>query len=305
MTKRNIYIGIVITIILILAICIIYPAKINIAYMCDSKYLPYVMTSIDSAITNKSKNTHYNIYVIAKDFTNKDIENIKKIEQSDVKIHIIKAKEKNLNYASLGRFASYKISLQKLFIAEYLKDIDKVLYLDADTLIQGDLSKLYNTNIKEHYVAAVKDGLMYQFPEHIIEIGLNWRKFYFNSGVMLLNLKKIRKDNKITDAINYFNNNNEVFGDQDVLNVVFDKDVKSISYIYNCNSVYFEKESPQFLSDFYKEEVPQTSREVYNNAIILHFAGHKPWTQWFEHSYLKPLWWEYANKVKTKYKIDF
>ncbi len=296
------------SIILILASILVYfsyPRKVNLVYMCDSNYLQYVITSLDSAITHKKKTTYYNVYIIAKDFSSKDMENIKKLEQYRVKINIIKAIERELNYASLGRFSSFKISLQKLFIADYLDKVDKVLYLDADTLIQDDLSSLYNTNIKKYYVAAVKDGLMYQFPDHIIEIGLNWRKFYFNSGVMLLNLSKIRKDDKINDAIRYFNNNEEVFGDQDVLNVVFGKDVTSISYLYNCNSVYFEKENAQFLSNFYQEAVPQTPREVYNNAKILHFAGHKPWTQWFEHSYLKPLWWEYRNKAKTKYNIEF
>ena len=305
MKKKYYLIGCAVLIFVSILIYFSYPKKVNLVYMCDSNYLQYVITSLDSAITHKKKTTYYNVYIIAKDFTLKDEENIKKLEQSHVKINIIKATERNLNYASLGRFSSFKIALQKIFIAEYLSNVDKVLYLDADTLIQDDLSSLYNTNIKKYYVAAVKDGLMYQFPDHIIEIGLNWRKFYFNSGVMLLNLSKIRKDDKINDAIKYFNNNKEVFGDQDVLNVVFGKDVTSISYLYNCNSVYFEKENAQFLSNFYQEAVPQTPREVYNNAKILHFAGHKPWTPWFEHSYLKPLWWEYRNKAKTKYNIEF
>ena len=305
MKKKYIYASSIIIAVLSIFIYFCMFSKVNLVYMCNSKYLPYVMTSLESAIDTKEENTSYNVYIIAKDFTSKDVENVKKMEQKGVKINIVQAKDKNLNYENLGRFASYSISLQKIFIADYLKNIDKVLYIDADTLIQGDLSKLYKTNIKDYYVAAVKDGLMYQFPEHIEEIGLTWRKFYFNSGIMLLNLKKIRKDNKISDAIQYFNNNNEVFGDQDVLNVVYGKGVKPISYIYNCNSVYFEKERAEFLSDFYQEEVPQTSREVYDNAIILHFAGHKPWTPWFEHSYLKPLWWKYANEVKTKYNIEF
>ena len=81
--------------------------------------------------------------------------------------------------------------------------------------------------------------------------------------------------------------------------------VKEISYRYNVNSTFFEEESASFLSNFFKEKVPQTSREVYDDAVILHFAGHKPWTEWFNHSYLKPLWYEYANRTKEKYKITF
>ena len=45
------------------------------------------------------------------------------------------------------------------------------------------------------------------------------------------------------------------------------------------------------------------SGENYDNAVILHFAGHKPWTKWFTHSYLKPLWFEYHKEASSKYNI--
>ena len=153
------------------------------------------------------------------------------------------------------------------------------------------------------YVAATKDGLMYQFPEHITEINLDWRNFYFNSGVMLLNLEEMRKDNIIEESIKYFNSHYEVFGDQDILNVVVKDKVIPLSYRYNCNSTFFEEKDAQFLSDFYQEKVYQTSRENYDNVVILHFAGHKPWTKWFTHSYLKPLWLEYSKEASRKYNI--
>ena len=170
--------------------------------------------------------------------------------------------------------------------------------MDADTLVLKDLSNIYKTKLKDNYVAAVKDGLMYQFPEHIVEVGLEWRKFYFNSGVMLLNLKQIREDEIKNRAIIYFNTHEEVFGDQDVLNVVFKEKVMPLSYRYNCNSTFFEEKDAKFLSDFYGEKVPNTPQKVYENAAILHFAGHKPWTEWFTHDYLKTLWQEYAKQTE-------
>ena len=270
---------------------------VHLAYMTDRNYLPYVETSIYSALKNKQKSTVYNVHVIAKDFTEADIKEIKQLETNSLKINIYPTKPLNLDMSHLGRFASFEISLQKLFIAEYLK-IDKVLYLDADTLVLDDLSKAYRTDLKDNYVAAVKDGLMYQHPEHIAEIGLAWRNFYFNSGIMLLNLKAIRQDNIIKSALIYFNTHQEIFGDQDVLNVVFKDKVAPLSYRYNCNSTFFEEKDAAFLSKFYEEHVPTPPQKVYETAAILHFAGHKPWTPYFTHKYLKSLWQSYADKTK-------
>ena len=287
---------------LAMAIFCLRPKVVNIAYMTDTKYLPYMMVSINSAIKNKHPASQYHIHVISQDLDAEDIHHLQSMSKENVKIDIYPSQEQALDYNRLGRFESFKVSLQKIFIADYLPYLDKVLYLDADTLIQDDLSELYATDISGQYVAAVKDGLMYQFPEHIKEVNLSNKDFYFNSGVMLLNLAKIRKDDIIRSAVIYFNTHNEVFGDQDVLNVVFGKAVKSLSYKYNCNSVFFEEKDAKFLSNFFQESVPQTPREVYDRAIILHFAGHKPWTPWFIHSYLKPLWYSYTKGIPIKYR---
>ena len=307
MVKKYInYIYILVAILVLFAGVFFYiygKKSINIAYMVDNNYVPYMITSMHSAIKNKNKESVYNFYIIAENFSSENIDKIKKIKENNVNIEIIPARQKTLDYSHLGRFASFKIAMQKIFIPDYLENIDKVLYLDADTLVQKDLNKIYSTNMGDAYIGATKDGLMYQFPEHITEIGLDWRKFYFNSGVMLLNLKDMRKDAIIEKSITYFNTHYEVFGDQDILNVVVNDKVIPISYRYNCNSTFFEEKDAEFLSNFYNEKVYQTSRENYDNAVILHFAGHKPWTEWYTHSYLKPLWYEYYKEASSKYNI--
>ncbi len=278
---------------------------VNIAYMADSKYMPYMMVSLHSAVANKLPGTVYNVHIIAKDFTYEDVQKIRRMEQKNVQINIYPAQQLQLDFSRLGRFRAFEIALQKLFIPEYLKGVKKVLYLDADTLVQEDLTKAYQTNISNSYAAAVKDGLMYQYPEHIAELNLRNKEFYFNSGVMLLNLEKIRQDKIIRKAVIYFNTHNDVFGDQDVMNVVFAGKVTPLSYRYNCNSVFFEEKDAVFLSAFWNERIPKTPQAVYENAAILHFAGHKPWTDWFSQPYLRPLWWKYAKETQAKYGIAF
>ncbi|MCK7489743.1 MAG: hypothetical protein MZU79_05535 [Anaerotruncus sp.] len=82
----------------------------------------------------------------------------------------------------------------KFDLPDLIPNQDKVLYLDGDIIIQKDLSDLFEINIKDYYAGAVKDiGL--------IDNDLNIKN-YFNSGVMLLNLKLMRENNASTALLN-------------------------------------------------------------------------------------------------------
>ena len=79
----------------------------------------------------------------------------------------------------------------RLFLARYISE-DIVLYLDGDSVIQGDLSPLFKLDITKFYFAAVQDtaGTMYRN-----QVGISGNEKYINSGFMLINLKKWRDDN--------------------------------------------------------------------------------------------------------------
>ena len=59
------------------------------------------------------------------------------------------------------------------------------------------------------------------------------------------------------------------------------------------------------MSSFWGEHISENDKEVYDNATILHFAGHKPWTEWYNNQYLKNLWHKYAQEAKIKYQITY
>lgn len=308
MERKKRYFFIAVTAALTVTVCLclsLFTQTVHLVYMVNSKYVPYMIVSLESAALNKDRESKYLVHVIASDLTEKDISAIKGMERKGIQIEIVPAGTLPLDISRLGRFASFAVALQKIFIADYLASEKKVLYLDADTLVQTDLSAVYSTDLRGKYAAAVKDGLMYQFPEHVAAIDLGGRDFYFNSGIMLLNLQKIRDDGISRRAIIYFNTHNDIFGDQDVLNAVFGAKVKPLSYKYNCNSNFFEEKDAEFLSKFWNEKVASSPETVYDSAAILHFAGHKPWTPWFTQEYLKRLWQRYADIVRAKYRIVF
>lgn len=275
--------------------------EVNIVLITDSHYIIPTLVSMYSAVTNKCSNSIYNYYILTENTTNSDNQKllkIKNISPKTININIIPQKEPDIPFENMQRFLQYKVGMHKIFLPDILNDLDKVIYMDGDTVVLKDLQELYNINIDNIYAAVVKDGIYYRFPKEMKEMGLDKRGFYFNSGVMLYNLKQQRKDNIITKAISYINENNDFYGDQDVLNVIFEDKLKLMSYKNNCISTFFEADNLSFLSSFFDEKLPLDSFYIYEKSTIIHYAGNKPWQKKYKPEYLKELWFRYYDKVK-------
>lgn len=275
--------------------------SVNIVLITDSRYTPPTMVAMSSAIKNKCPKTTYNFYVIAENITLQDdasLRQLKDLAPETVNINIIPRSEPNLPFENMQRFIQYKVGMHKIYLAEILPNIDKAIYMDGDTVVLKDLRTLYDINIEDMYAAVAKDGIYYRFPKEMAEMGLDKRGFYFNSGVMLHNLKLQRQDKIVEKLIEYIKTHEDFFGDQDVLNVVLGNKLKLMSYRYNCISTFFEKDDLNFLSQYYNEKLPHNTTDIYKNATIIHYAGDKPWQENYSPQYLKELWFQYYEQIK-------
>lgn len=274
---------------------------VNIVLITDSRYTPPTMVAMASAIMNKCSNSTYNFYIIAENITpqdNNSLLKLKNLAPQTVNITIIPRQPPELPFEHMERFLQYKVGMHKIYLPEILQNLDKVIYMDGDTLTLKDLRPLYDINIKEEYAAVAKDGIYYRFPKEMAEMALDKRGFYFNSGVMLQNLKLQREENVPQKLVEYIKTHNDFFGDQDVLNVVWGNKLKLMSYRYNCISTFFEADDLTFLSEFFQEKLPEKTFDIYENASIIHYAGDKPWQENYSPLFLKELWFRYYNIVK-------
>lgn len=277
------------------------PASVDIVYITDSRYTPPTMVSMSSAIKNKCPNTTYNFYIIAQNLTPQDeqaLNRLKNLAPETVNIRIIPQTEPDLPYENMQRFLQYKVGMHKIYLPQVLKNLNKVIYMDGDTLVLKDLRPLFENEITGVYALAAKDGIFYRFPKEMAEIGLDKRGFYFNSGVMLYNLELQRQENVVEKLVEYIKTHIDFFGDQDVLNVVFADKVKLMSYKYNCISTFFEADDLDFLSTYFGEALPKDTFYIYENASIIHYAGDKPWQDNYKPDFLKELWFRYYNEIK-------
>lgn len=124
-----------------------------------------------------------------------------------------------------------------MFAPELLpKDIDRVLYLDCDIIVDGDVSKMYFSEIKDISAIVTTDFMSIQ-AGNPKRLGYDERHGYFNSGMMLINISYWREHDILQRSINYIKENSEILFlyDQDVLNYVL-HDSKNSSVL---NIIFF------------------------------------------------------------------
>lgn len=153
-------------------------------------------------------------------------------------------------------------------------NLHKILYLDADVLCINDLTRLYATDLTDYlYASAIHTGLT-NTTEVINKIRL--QNFdaagYYNSGVLLMNLDAIRQRVQPAAIFNYIRDHILLLPDQDVLNALYGKDIKSVpDELYN-----FDTRKGQIYETISFGE--WTTDWVVKNTVILHYCGRdKPW----------------------------
>ncbi len=176
---------------------------IPIFYAVDDAFVKYTIVSLSSIIENASKDYNYRVYVlntgVCPDMKEKTLE----LQNENFSIEFVDVTEKlNAIKTSLPVRDYYsKTTYFRLFIADMFPEYDKAIYIDSDTVVQGDMSELYNTELGDNYVAACHELAMMQvdefgtYAERVVGIS---RYEYFNAGHLLINCRAFR-ENKILD----------------------------------------------------------------------------------------------------------
>ncbi len=198
---------------------------IPIFFATDDNYIPFLDVALISLIENASLQYTYHINILHTGVSEQNINLICRhsnknfnINFVDVTISVDGIKEKLRKIFHFGLAAYYR-----LFIASLFPQYQKVIYLDCDLVVLGDISQLYNLDMGENIVA----GAIEQFVLNTKEfsdysktvLGIDSRK-YINSGVLVIDLDNFRK-NKIEEKFIYLLDkyNFEVIApDQDYIN---------------------------------------------------------------------------------------
>ncbi len=252
----------------------------NIVFVTDDFYVKPLVVTITSIKKNIKGNDIYNIHILGNNLSEKNKEIIEKCSNNNIKINIIDANDylKKLKNITCSNRHVNSTGLLKFYIPEIFKTLDKILYLDSDILVLKDIKELINVRLNGYYLAAVKDPYPIIIKkEYLKTLGIENQK-YFNSGVMLLNLEKMRNDNIIEKLVDYRLNNQTTFMDQDTLNVILGEKCLMLHCKYNVLYSYMEY-WVSHLHEVYNELTRHINeKSIIHNAVILHFTdSKKPW----------------------------
>ena len=234
--------------------------KVSIALCIDENLVEHVGVLLYSISVNTS--SFVDVYIIHDNLSYSSLEKLTELDKSfpTIKINIIKIPDNiqnQLNKISLEGNKLPVTSCYRFILADLLPSLDRIIYLDVDTLALRDLTELWRTDLEGKFIGVVKDVLI---NLNVAQKIVSERKSYFNSGMLLMDLNLFRKYDICSNLIDFAIDVAEYceYGDQDILNYYFIDGYKLLDIKWNCGR--------EFLEDREKE------------VGIVHFYGlEKPW----------------------------
>ena len=274
--------------------------NIPIIYALDRNFVAPTLVSIISAIENNPDDLEIHFII-----PESDLNHIKSIEielqEREIKYQThtfssslleqldIKVVEKRRT--GPGREGITQGTYQKLLIQDLIK-LEKVIYIDGDTIVGNCLKDIYNTKLENNFIAGVPDLSSRSILKGTNSL-FNEETKYINAGLMLMDLEKLRHFNFFEKSMSaeakYRNRLN--FADQDIINIVLDGKIKFLPIQFNLQTWYRMK----------KIQVENNLKLM--DKGILHCIGPvKPWHDWYIPK-IKEIWESYAQKIITS-KIE-
>lgn len=269
--------------------------SINIALSTDDNYACHTAVVIASILynANKEDNLHFFIMGNISLNTKNNICKLKKIKSFEITFLSIDESKlaflRKVNIRQHVTLATY----YKLFMPDYFPHINKILWLDSDLIVLTSLKELWEVNIDDYYFAATSDiGQWYKE-----KIGIPEDYIYINSGVFIMNSRKMREENALAYMVEYVEKNYSKFtvADQCIINGAFYDKIKLTEHKWNF---IYEFVDANLRKDYiFRDE--EDYKQAFSTPAIVHFAGNhsKPWLIGIKLPY-KNEYWKYLKMTE-------
>ena len=258
---------------------------IPIFYACDDAFVKFTIVSLYSIIQNASKDYHYLIHILHTEISEEMKQKVYKLANENFEIKFVDVTNYLKSISDKLPLRDYysKTTYYRLFIAEMFTEYTKAIYIDSDTVVQGDISELYLIDIKDAYVGACHEQAMIQVDEFgtYVEkvVGVS-RYNFFNAGLIVINCEEFRLHfvlDKFIDYLHYYTF--VVTQDEDYLNLICKDHVYWIDQRWNTE-VYCDISYP------------------IEQANLLHYImTAKPWH--YEDCRHGDIFWKYARETEV------
>mgnify|MGYP001771145197 FL=1 len=280
--------------------------SIPVVFAADNNYVPMLTTTIFSMLRNADPNRIYDITVLEKDISPRNqsmlIDFLARFENARVRFCDVSGSIRAYNLRTNNEHISVE-TYYRFLIQDVLPDYDKVVYLDSDLIVLGDIAELFETELCDNLVAAARDidflgnlnmpdGKRMTYARETL--GMKNPYDYFQAGVLVLNTAQMRNLHPIERWLEIASDSKYIYDDQDILNAECQGRVVYLDNAWNVMNDCGGRIRKVF--SFAPADIFDTYIAAYENPKVIHYAGfEKPW---------KPgscdyseLYWSYARQT--------
>lgn len=266
---------------------------IPVFYSISDDFTKYAAVSLNSLVKHADREKDYTVYFLNQDLTPKHKEDLAALGNEDVHVkffHIddklvkpIKNRKENYLRADFFTMSIF----YRLFIPDLFPQYDKAIYIDSDTIVNDDISKLYDTNLENNLFGACTD-LSIQYVEKMVTyirdiLALDPKK-YINSGMLVLNCKAFRDEHFIGHFMDLLEKYHFdcIAPDQDYLNEIGEGRILHLN--------------PRW------DAMPNENTTPISNPGLIHYnLFFKPW--YFKNVQYEKYFWKSAQETKFYDKL--
>lgn len=174
---------------------------IPIFFAIDDSYAPFLSVALASAVKNASPDRHYKAIILHQELSEENKKRLGALAADFFEITFVPmgAGLESITDRMSNRLRCDYFTLTiyyRLFIPVMFPEYDKGIYIDSDVVLLGDLAELFDTDIGDNFIGACADLSVVDVPELALymenAVGVD-RHQYINSGVLLMNLQKMRE----------------------------------------------------------------------------------------------------------------
>ena len=276
-------------------------SAVHIVYAADDKFSEILGVSLVSLLENSRELADIRIYVLDSGISQENRTKLEAVCEGYGRTAPVFLPARDISRELNMQVSTDRGSLSqyaRLFVSSNLpEDLERVLYLDCDILLNQSVGQLWSLDLQGKTIGALMDA----FSRHYrANIGLGPEDVMFNSGVMLIDLKRWKKQRIEEKLLRFISDHNGKIqqGDQGALNAVLSKDTLCFPPKFNSLTIFYDFTYPEMLiyrkpPVFYPEEAV---REAVEAPVIIHFTSsflsYRPWMEGCEHRYAS-LWLKY------------
>ncbi len=248
----------------------------------DKKYLPGLKALLQSILSHKTDPSPWTVHVIYSGISSSTRKNIQAWTKGKLDIQWLP-----IRVATLKKYPACvhtrQMAYAKIHLLEMIPGVDKLLWIDADTLVLKDLRLLWDTDMKGACLAAAQDTRLPWMPlgmPYAKNIGNTQNHKYFNSGVMLIDFTRFERTDFMKEAKRFIAEHSKdiQYCDQDVFNAFFYERWAELDPRWNR----------------------QSSHDSFPEAYIAHYThSRKPWSYYSKHQD-KKLFFDYLDQTPWK-----